>query len=261
MQAGGMLMAKLILKSQHRCMCGDSTMIDDVEKLMNGEKADMVFTDPPYGINLTIGEGNGNGLAKKTDYHYIKNDDSIQCAVDSYNLCKSIGVKKMVFWGANYFLKFLENTKCFICWDKRGELPDDDFCGTEIAWTNCSKHTKSFKIEWKGMIKKGEHGKRLHPNQKPILLAEQVFDYLEVNNSVLDLFLGSGSTLIACEKTARKCYGMELDEKYCDVIIKRWEKYTGKKSKLELTGQTYEELKVERDNQSVKSQEQTKEKR
>ena len=238
----------LWLLGKHRLLCGDSTMIDDVEKLMSGEKADMVFTDPPYGISLVIGGGNGNGLAKKTDYHYIKNDDSIRCAVDSYNLCKSLQIERMVFWGANYFLEALENTKCFICWDKRGSLPDDDFCGTEIAWTNCNKHTKSFKIEWKGMIKKGEQGKRLHPNQKPIMLAEQVFEYLGAGPLVLDLFLGSGSTLIACEKTNRKCYGMELDEKYCDVIIKRFEQYTGKKATLESTGQTYEELKAERDN-------------
>ena len=80
------------------------------------------------------------------------------------------------------------------------------------------------------------------------MLAEQVFEYLGAGPLVLDLFLGSGSTLIACEKTNRKCYGMELDEKYCDVIIKRFEQYTGKKATLESTGQTYEELKAERDN-------------
>lgn len=240
------------LLGNHRVMCGDSTMIDDVEKLMNGEKADMVFTDPPYGINLEIGDGNGNGLAKKTDYRYIKNDDSINVAVDCFNLSKSLNIEKMVFWGANYFLNVLDNTKCFLCWDKRGSLPDDDFCGTEIAWTNCTKHTKTLTIQWRGMIKQGENGKRLHPNQKPILLAEKCFEYLESGYGVLDFFLGSGSTLIACEKTNRKCYGMELDEHYCDVIIKRWEQYTGKKANLESTGQTYEELKNQREPEGIK---------
>jgi DNA modification methylase len=230
----------------HRLMCGDSTMIDDVEKLMSGEKADMVFTDPPYGINLKIGGGNGNGLAKKTDYNYIKNDDSINCAIDVINLINGLGVRKQLYWGANYFLTALENTKCFICWDKRGSLPHDDFCGTEIAWTNCDVHTKTIKVAWKGMIKEGESGKRLHPNQKPLLLIEKCFEYLKAENSILDLFLGSGSTLIACEKTNRKCYGMELDEKYCDVIINRWQNFAGKQATLESTGQTYEELKAVR---------------
>ncbi len=234
------------LLGNHRLMCGDSTMIDDVEKLMNGEKADMVFTDPPYGINLKIGDGNGNGLAKKTDYHYIKNDNSIKCAVDVINLVNGLGVRKQLYWGANYFLTALGNTKCFICWDKRGDLPADDFCGTEIAWTNCEIHTKTIKVAWKGMIKEGENEKRLHPNQKPLLLIEKCFEYLKAENLILDLFLGSGSTLIACEKTNRKCYGMELDEKYCDIIVNRWQNFTGKKATLELTGQIYEELKLER---------------
>ena len=85
------------------------------------------------------------------------------------------------------------------------------------------------------MIKASEHGQaRVHPTQKPIALAEWVFTELDPKgNAVLDLFLGSGSTLIACEKTGRKCYGMEIDPKYCDVILKRWEDFTGNKATLE----------------------------
>jgi DNA modification methylase len=229
-RATNVKLGDLFQLGNHRLLCGDSTDKASVEKLMDGKKADMVFTDPPYGINLEIGDGNGNGLAKKTDYHYIKNDNSTDCAVNSVKLCASMKIEKMLFWGANYFLECLQSTKCFICWDKRGSLPSDDFCGTEIAWTNCKKHTKSFVVEWKGMIKKGESGKRLHPNQKPVLLIEQCLDYLEAQNAILDLFGGSGSTLIACEKTNRKCFMMELDPQYCQVIIDRWEQYTGKRA-------------------------------
>jgi DNA modification methylase len=86
---------------------------------------------------------------------------------------------------------------------------------------------------WKGLIKGSEHGqKRVHPTQKPVALAEWSFDYFKEVKSVLDLFGGSGSTLIACEKTNRACYIMEFEPHYCDVIVKRWEDFTGKKAVL-----------------------------
>jgi DNA modification methylase len=92
--------------------------------------------------------------------------------------------------------------------------------------------------------------KYIHPTQKPVELCEYALSHHN-KNKILDLFGGSGSTLIACEKTNRKNYSMELDEKYCDVIINRWQNYTGKTAKLESTGQTYEELKNERDREKT----------
>ena len=112
------------------------------------------------------------------------------------------------------------------------EMIGNDF---EICWSK-QRHKKStFWKRWVGFdsIERGE--KRVHPTQKPIELSVWFFEkWGNVNDLIIDLFLGSGSTLIAAEKTKRKCYGMELDPKYCDVIVKRWEDFTGKKATREI---------------------------
>ena len=93
------------------------------------------------------------------------------------------------------------------------------------------------------MIREGEHEKRLHPTQKPVrMLSEIIQDFSDKKEKIMDLFGGSGSTLIACEETERKCYMMELDPKYCDVIIRRWQKQTNQKAILESNGKTFNEL-------------------
>lgn len=240
-------MGKLILKSRHRVMCGDSTSIGAVEKLMDGQKADMVFTDPPYGINEKCDRAfsSKTRLAKGNTFDQIKNDDSIDCAVDSFNLVQSLDIKRQVWWGANYYCHSLPQSGNWFIWDKRVEDKQKDLnSDCEMAWVKSDfKSVRIFRHLWKGMIKESEHGQaRVHPTQKPIALAVWSFDYFKNVNSVLDLFGGSGSTLIACEKTNRNCYMMELDERYCDVIINRWQNFTGKQAIHADTGQTYAEL-------------------
>jgi DNA modification methylase len=242
----------LWILGNHRLLCGDSTMIDDVERLINDELIECVYTDPPYGINIDFNEKfaeqNGNGLANRNAYKKIHGDETTQIANDVIALSKSIGFNKMLFWGANYYPENLGPSKCWISWYKKENLPTDTFCDTELAWTNINKHSKTICVQWKGMIKQGESGqKRVHPNQKPVLLARECLKYMDVSGPVIDFFCGSGSTIIACEEMGLKSFNMEYLESYCDVIIKRWEQYTGKKATLESTGQTYEELKVERD--------------
>lgn len=202
----------------HRLLCGDSTIIDDVEKLMDGQKADMVFTDPPYGMNAV----SKSGVLSKNYSGDILNDDTTDVAKDCYNLCESLGISKMVFWGANYYSSCLPDATCWLVWDKNNGQSDQMDC--ELAWTNFKGCTRQF-------TQASEKTNRVHPTQKPVSLAEWCFKRWEAGD-VLDLFLGSGSTLIACEKTNRKCYGMELDSQYCDIIIKRWEDYTGNKAEL-----------------------------
>ena len=100
-----------------------------------------------------------------------------------------------------------------------------------MAWTNQDQPARIVRHRWQGLLKASEHKeKRIHPTQKPIALSIECFDLLPDADIILDLFLGSGSTLIACEKTNRKCYGMEIDPHYCDVIVNRWEEFTGKKA-------------------------------
>ena len=198
---------------EHRVLCGDATIKADVETLMDGQKADMVFTDPPYGIDAVKNSG---VLSKK--YKNIINDDSINVAVKSFKLIDSN--IPAIWWGANYYANMLPNKSCWIVWDKNNGGSDQMDC--ELAWTNLKGVTRQF-------TQASEKKNRVHPTQKPIELIEWTFKKVDAKN-VVDLFLGSGSTLIACEKTNRKCFGMEIDPHYCDVIVKRWEDYTGNKA-------------------------------
>jgi DNA modification methylase len=200
---------------EHRIMCGDSTSSDDVAKLMNGEKADMVFTDPPYGMSA-VSKSGVLSARYKTD---IIGDENTDVARDSFNLIHSLYDCKQIWWGANYYSEFLPSAEGWIVWDKNNGGSDQTDC--ELAWTNFRSVCRLYK-------KASEKKNRVHPTQKPVDLVLWVIDKFKVEfNVVLDVFLGSGSTLIAAEKLNRKCYGMELDQKYCDVIIERWEQYTG----------------------------------
>jgi DNA modification methylase len=219
------VMGDLYELGNHRLLCGDSTMIDDVEKLMDGEKADMVFTDPPYGIKVVGGSKSvgGRGFVEANKYESIIGDNSTDTAKQSYLLIKDL--ESIVFWGGNYMTDFLPPSRGWIVWDKKEKDWNDKFSDFEMAWTNKDIKANMYRQMWMGLIRKGEKGQRVHPTQKPIALAEWCFENYGEPKTVLDLFLGSGSTLIACEKTSRKCYGMELDPIYCDVIVKRYIDY------------------------------------
>jgi len=207
---------------EHRLLCGDSTDSDAVEKLMNGEKADMVFTDPPYGISHS---GKGiKGNAKENNFGEILGDNDVTVAIDSFNLCYSLFTDAtLIFWGANYYSSCLPNGFGWIVWDKERE--GDTFSGAELAFVNKGVRVDVFRHKWHGMIKASEMGeKRVHPTQKPVALVEWCFNNYSAGNNILDLFLGSGSTMVASHQLKRKCYGMELDPKYCQVIVDRMKK-------------------------------------
>lgn len=218
---------------EHRLMCGDSTKKEDVERLMNGEKADMVFTDPPYGIKIVgkngkVGAGN---IAKNKVYMEVKGDETTDTAKDNFNLLSSLGFKKIILFGGNYFTDFLPFSDGWIIWDKRGNMASNNFADGEMAW--CSFHTpiRIYKQIWNGMIREGESEKRVHPTQKPIKLISDILnDFTKEDEIILDCFGGSGSTLIACEQINRRCRMIEYESYYCDVIIARWEKLTGKQA-------------------------------
>lgn len=222
---------------RHRLMCGDSTSIDAIEKLMNGEKADMVFTDPPYGVNeQTDRKERARGQwASAKDFSPVIGDENDDTAKGAFSICIAMA-PLVVYWGANYYTGWLPKSSSWICWDKREpHMGPDSNADFELAWTNRGGPGRFFRHLWKGLIKASERGEsRVHPTQKPVTLAEWAMtEYPKENiGSVLDLFGGSGSTLIACEKTRRRCFMMELDPHYCDVIVARWEKYTGKKAEL-----------------------------
>ena len=219
---------------KHRLICGDATDIVVIEKLMNGVKASMVFTDPPYGINIVNDNGKvgAENLAKNRTYSKVIADDSTDTAEEAYHVLSTI-CDKMILWGGNYFTKFLPFSDSWIIWDKRIDMKSNNFADGEMGW--CSFHTpvRIYHQLWNGMIREGEHEDRVHPTQKPTkMLGEVLKDFSKENDVIVDVFGGSGSTLIACEQLNRKCYMCELDEHYCDVIINRWETFTGEKGIL-----------------------------
>jgi DNA modification methylase len=233
----------------HRLMCGDSTSEEDVAKLMNDVKADMVFTDPPYGMNL---DTDFSGMKSKIFKGGNGGNFYEEGIVDTFtpDMLKTIfdlDIKETFIWGANYFAELLQNRNngSWIVWDKRANGNDDieeDYSSDkmygscfELCWSK-NKHKQDIaRIKWAGMfgMEKQDTHTRVHPTQKPIALCEWFIKrYSDDGNAILDLFGGSGSTLIACEQLKRKCYMMELDPHYIDVIIQRWENFTGKKAVL-----------------------------
>jgi DNA modification methylase len=229
----------LYVLGNHRLLCGDSTNIQHVDKLMNGEKADMVFTDPPYGIDEETDRAfaSRSRKAKGNTFNKIIGDESIDTALAGFSISDSLS-PIVCYWGGNYYAHKLPPSPCWLVWDKRVEENQRDMnSDCELAYVKhpTKESVRIFRHLWKGMIKGSEHDSgRVHPTQKPIALAEWCIDELAKESmTVLDLFGGSGSTLIACEKTQRKCFMMELDPHYCDVIVARWEKYTGRKAILD----------------------------
>jgi DNA modification methylase len=189
---------------------------------MDGQKADMVFTDPPYGIKVVQNNSVGGGkLAKVNSYSEIIGDDTTDTAKEFYQTCISLGMENFIIWGGNYFTDFLQPSMCWIIWDKENT---GNFADVEMAWTSFDKAAKLYKWQWNGMIRQGNksiEGKtRVHPTQKPVGLFGDIFNDFDFK-ICFDGFLGSGSTMVASHQLKRKCYGMELDPKYCQVIVDR----------------------------------------
>ena len=222
------VLGDLIEIGEHRLLCGDSTDSDQVAKLMNGEKADMVFTDPPYGINEKGDRSKRGGLAKGNNLpDFI--DDSIQYAIDAFNQPQNLDIPIQVWFGANYYCHSLPQGNNWLVWDKRVEEKQRDTqSDCELAWVKSRFNSvRIFRHLWKGMMKDSERGqRRVHATQKPIALIEFALNEYgsKEGDLVIDYFTGSGSTMVAAHQLKRKCYGMELDPKYCQVIIDRMTK-------------------------------------
>jgi DNA modification methylase len=234
----------------HRVMCGDSTMIDDVDKLMDGKKADMVFTSPPYNANTKAGQGdifNGKEGKRLYDNGY-KDNLSTNVYID---FAKSVlencflFTDGFIFWNVSYnanakyeYLKQIEDRIDYlveqICWKKSSAIP---FKGMlRRAWepiflfstSKISLGTEKVETNfWE--VSNTDSQQENHKACFPVALVAKGIDLVKNSTILFDPFCGSGSTIIACEQTNRICYGMELDEKYCDVIVQRWVNLTGGK--------------------------------
>ena len=253
------------LLGRHRLMCGDSTSIDAVERLMDGRKADMVFTDPPYGVSYEGGHNKkkrGQIIADSlagddlTGLFYGALTSALSVtkdgaafyvwyasgkSVETYSALANLPLtlRAVIQWykvksGLGAFMsQYIPNCEPCMYLHKEGKSP---------AWYGPTTE----KTVWE---QKKEQRNDFHPTQKPVELPERaISNSSKQGDEILDLFGGSGSTLIACEKTARDCRMMELDPKYCDVIVKRWQDFTGQTATLEGDGRTFAELTPERTN-------------
>ena len=252
---------------KHRLMCGDSTSIDAVEKLMQGEKADLWITDPPYNVDMTSKNemlANAGKARQDKETYGIENDamsdsDFRQFLTDCYSAADSnmregasfyiwyadietynfVGASIDMGWRVRQNLIWVKN--CLVIGMKDYQFKHEPCLygwkeGAAHSWYSDRKQTTTLDFN-------RPTASKLHPTMKPIELFQyQIENSTKQGQNVLDSFGGSGTTLIACEKTNRKAYLMELDPKYCDVIINRWQTLTGKDAVLESTGEAFNSM-------------------
>lgn len=231
---------------QHRLLVGDSTDESMINILMNGKKIDLIYTDPPYGINEKgdrKGRGNENKsdtkiMAKGGNYKDFK-DDTIDYAVKALEITEKLNIPRQIWWGANYYAHAIPQTNNWIIWDKRVEEKYSNTNGDcEMAYVKSQwSSIRIFRHLWMGLIKGSEQGQaRVHPTQKPVALAEWCFDYYKADfKNVMDLFTGSGTTLIACENKNKNAFCMEFEPHYAQVIVQRYVDYTSN-PKIKING-------------------------
>jgi site-specific DNA-methyltransferase (adenine-specific) len=258
------------LLGKHRVRCGDSTSITDVDALMMGRKADMCFTDPPYGISLGYETPEqAKSRNRRTDGKIVANDnlkddallkfltDALSTADAHLNLGAAFYVCSPIDQEVRKFIQAIEavgwHYQSGLVWNKSSlSLSRHDYHpkheiihygwkkGAAHRWFSDRKQTTVFDFDKPSRSVD-------HPTTKPVGLVEYYLQNVSTGGDlVLDLFLGSGTTLIAAEKKGRTCYGMELSPAYCDVIVKRWQSLTGKQATLESTSQTFAEIESER---------------
>lgn len=234
----------------HRVMCGDSTIVDQVQKLMNGKKADMVFTDPPYGVNYASkneflnNQDKGNRIQKDIENDTMEigetSDFIYKCFV---NLRLSLAEKSSYYitapQGGDLLMMMMMQKagiplRHMLVWVKNNHVlgrTDYNYKHEPILYGWINTHNFYGKGDWQFSTWEIDKPLKndLHPTMKPIaLMVNAILNSTLKDNIVLDLFGGSGSTLIACEQTNRKCYMMEIDPHYVDVIVNRWSEFTGK---------------------------------
>lgn len=187
------------------------------------EKCDLILTDPPYGISFAHGGNDNSGIgggryATKFAKKKIEGDEK---PFDPWPLLQ-FGVPAII-WGGNHFCDKLPGTASWLVWDKRAASEHtNDFADCEIAWCNIKSVARMFRHHWDGMMKASERGvPRVHPTQKPVALMRWCLSLVPEAQTVLDPFMGSGTTLVAARLEGRKAIGIEISERYCEAAVKR----------------------------------------
>ena len=218
---------------EHRLLCGDSGIVENLDKLMNQDKADMVFTDPPYGMNYIPNHNKERENNKKgITYNNVRHQEMVIGDDEDYNPSFLMQYfdecKEQFWWGADYYIDKINEFKDgnLIVWNKRFGIEDMNWSSShfELCFSRQSHLKEVVNIKWFGVqgTEKQDVKTRIHTTQKPIQLPAWFIEKHGKNaNIIVDIYLGSGTTMVASHQLKRKCYGMELDPKYCDVIVNR----------------------------------------
>jgi len=204
-----------LINGKHKLIISDSYNSLEIKKHL--PVIDCVLTDPPYGISYK--SPSGNGLTQRGNYKIIEgdNEDFNPSILFEYS-------NNIITWGANHYANTLENSAGWLVWDKREGDAINLNSDCEMAWTNMINSARLFHHKWNGMIKASERKiKRIHPTQKPVALFVWCLDIVKAGNNILDIFSGSGSTLIACEETKRTCFLIEKDKDFASASLTRFE--------------------------------------
>jgi len=205
---------------EHRLLCGDSTNVQHIDALMNGEKAQMVFTDPPYGMNLNTEYARSNRVFGNS-YEPVIGDDKEFDPSLLFQMFEYID--EQFWWGADYYCQRIPAGGSWVVWDKKKEDLDESIgTGFELCWSKLPHKRMLARFLWSGFTAKERDSARIHPTQKPVALVQWFFErWGAMGDIVLDFFAGSGTTLVACQNLNRKCYAIEISENYCAVILER----------------------------------------
>ncbi|MEC9268507.1 MAG: DNA methyltransferase [Pseudomonadota bacterium] len=197
---------------------GDCRLIlgDCLDILPTLDPVDAVVTDPPYGIGESSKNFASRGKLASADKYSRSQWDDTPCPPLALQFMRSLSSRQII-WGGNYF--DLPPTSCVLVWDKMG--PANDFADCELAWTNLPKAVRRIRYLWNGCMRKERAVARVHPTQKPIGVMEWCLGFLPDATTILDPFMGSGTTGVACVKTGRKFIGIELDPEYFDISCQR----------------------------------------
>ena len=199
---------------------------DDARTIYHGDcreilpllpKVDLVLTDPPYGIGYSHGKGGGKLAAStKFDHHPIAGDDK------PFDPSPWLDYPSVILWGANHYASRLPDSPFWLIWDKRDGVCSNDQADCEMAWVKGRGNARVFRHLWNGMLKASERGvPRDHPTQKPEALMRWCLGFFPDAKTILDPFMGSGTTLRAAKDLGRKAIGIELEEKYCEIAARR----------------------------------------
>ena len=218
---------EIVQLGRHRLMCGDATRPEDVSELVGSDRVNLVLTDPPYGVR-SVNPKTGQIGGKSKIYMPVIGDTDTDMFAESYHILRRV-TPYMIIWGGQNFTRFLPPSCGWIFWDKCKQTDKLSFGDGELAWSNFGTKIKKYAFKWNGNIRDGDPriNEKVHPNQKPVELHAQILeDFSQPDDIILDCFGGSGTTLIACEVTGRKCLMMELSPDYCNIIINRYKTLT-----------------------------------